>query len=110
MNSYASKACGSKDFGARREVIAGVYRLKNLFKKEFINTHFGISLFRKTMEALKNLKFNDFEKYFQEIMLKSTSNWDTSKEAFYHGLSLGILSYLDNDYYVTSNFEAGFGR
>ena len=84
--------------------------VKKLFKKEFINVHFGISLFRKTMEALKNLNFNDFEKYFQEIMLKSTSNWDTSKEVFYHGLSLGMLSYLDNDYYVTSNFEAGFGR
>ena len=84
--------------------------VKKLFKKEFINVHFGISLFRKTMEALKNLNFNDFEKYFQEIMLKSTSNWDTSKEAFYHGLSSGMLSYLDNDYYVTSNFEAGFGR
>ena len=84
--------------------------VKKLFKKEFINVHFGISLFRKTMEALKSLKFNDFKKYFQEIMLKSTSNWDTSKEAFYHGLSLGMLSYLDNDYYVTSNFEAGFGR
>ena len=84
--------------------------VKKLFKKEFINVHFGISLFRKTMEALKNLNFNDFEKYFQEIMLKSTSNWDTSKEAFYHGLSLGMLSYLDNDYYVTSNFEASFGR
>ena len=84
--------------------------IKKLFKKGFINVHFGISLFRKTMEALKNLNFNDFEKYFQEIMLKSTSNWDTSKEAFYHGLSLGMLSYLDNDYYVTSNFEAGFGR
>ena len=84
--------------------------VKKLFKKEFINVHFGISLFRKTMEALKNLNFNDFEKYFQEIMLKSTSNWDTSKEAFYHGLSLGMLSYLDNDYHVTSNFEAGFGR
>ena len=84
--------------------------VKKLFKKEFINVHFGIGLFRKTMEALKSLKFNDFEKYFQEIMLKSTSNWDISKEAFYHGLSLGMLSYLDNDYYVTSNFEAGFGR
>ena len=84
--------------------------VKKLFKKEFINVHFGIGLFRKTMEALKSLKFNDFEKYSQEIMLKSTSNWDTSKEAFYHGLSLGMLSYLDNDYYVTSNFEAGFGR
>jgi len=53
--------------------------------------------------------FNDFKKYFQEIILKLTSNWDISKEAFYHGLSLGMLSYLDNDYYVTSNFEAGFG-
>ena len=84
--------------------------VKKLFKKEFINVHFGIGLFRKTMEALKSLKFNDFEKYFQEIILKLTSNWDISKEAFYHGLSLGMLSYLDNDYYVTSNFEAGFGR
>ena len=84
--------------------------IKNLFKKEFINIHFGISLFRKTLESLKNLKFNDFEKYFQEIMLKSTSNWDTAKESFYHGLSLGMLSYLDDDYYVTSNFESGFGR
>ena len=99
---------GQQDF--YKKVTDNKEEIKNLFKKEFINTHFGISLFRKTMEALKNLKFNDFEKYFQEIMLKSTSNWDTSKEAFYHGLSLGMLSYLDNDYYVTSNFEAGFGR
>ena len=50
-----------------------------------------LSLFRKTMEALKSLKFNDFEKYFQEIMLKSTSNWDTSKEAF---LSWIIVRYV----------------
>ncbi len=84
--------------------------IKKFFKNEFIDISFGASEFRKTMEALKNLKFNDFEKYFQEIMLKSTSNWDTSKEAFYHGLSLGMLSYLDGEYYVTSNFESGYGR
>ena len=101
----------------KEKIDNGIYSLrlpnkeiKNLFKKEFINIHFGISLFRKTLESLKNLKFNDFEKYFQEIMLKSTSNWDTAKESFYHGLSLGMLSYLDDDYYVTSNFESGFER
>ena len=42
----------------KEKIDNGIYSLrlpnkeiKNLFKKEFINTHFGISLFRKTMEA-----------------------------------------------------------
>ena len=84
--------------------------VREFFKKKFIDAKFGESLFRKTMEALKNLKFNSFEKYLQDILLKSTSYHDTKNEDFYHGLVLGMMFYLDNQYYVKSNEESGLGR
>ncbi len=62
------------------------------------------------MEALKKNKIEGFEKYLQNILLKSTSYYDTSNEDFYHGLILGMTLYLDKDYYVTSNRENGLGR
>ncbi len=62
------------------------------------------------MEALKKNKIEGFEKYLQNILLKSTSYYDTSNEDFYHGLILGMTLYLDRDYYVTSNRESGLGR
>ena len=39
--------------------------VKKLFKKEFINAHFGISLFRKTMEALKSLNLMILKNIFK---------------------------------------------
>ena len=84
--------------------------VREFFKKKFIDAKFSESLFRKTMEALVNLKFNSFEKYLQDILLKSTSYNDTKNEDFYHGLVLGMMFYLDNQYYVKSNEESGLGR
>ncbi|MCY7009050.1 ATP-binding protein [Fusobacterium simiae] len=84
--------------------------INELFKDEFINVNFGESLFRNTMEALKKNKIEGFEKYLQNILLKSTSYYDTSNEDFYHGLILGMTLHLDRDYYVTSNRESGLGR
>ena len=84
--------------------------INELFKDEFIDVNFGESLFRNTMEALKKNKIDSFEKYLQNILLKSTSYYDTSNEDFYHGLILGMTLYLDRDYYVTSNRESGLGR
>ena len=84
--------------------------INELFKDEFIDVNFGESLFRNTMEALKKNKIYSFEKYLQNILLKSTSYYDTSNEDFYHGLILGMTLYLDRDYYVTSNRESGLGR
>ena len=84
--------------------------INELFKDEFIDVNFGESLFRNTMEALKKNKIDSFEKYLQNILLKSTSYYDTSNEDFYHGLILGMTLYLDKDYYVTSNRESGLGR
>jgi len=84
--------------------------VKEFFKQKFIDVNFGESLFRNTMEALKKNKIDNFEKYLQNILLKSTSYYDTSNEDFYHGLILGMTLYLDRDYYVTSNRESGLGR
>ena len=59
---------------------------------------------------LKKNKIEDFEKYLQNILLKSTSYNDTKNEDFYHGLILGMILFLDRDYYINSNKESGLGR
>ena len=84
--------------------------VKEFFKQKFIDVNFGESLFRNTMEALKKNKIDNFEKYLQNIILKSTSYYDGKNEDFYHGLILGMTLYLDRDYYVNSNRESGLGR
>ena len=84
--------------------------VKEFFKKKFIDVNFGESTFRKSMEALKKNNIKDFEKYLQNILLKSASFHDTKSEIFYHGLILGMMFYLDRDYIVKSNEESGLGR
>ena len=84
--------------------------VKEFFKQKFIDVNFGESLFRNTMEALKKSKIDNFEKYLQNIILKSASYYDGKNEDFYHGLILGMTLYLDRDYYVNSNRESGLGR
>ena len=84
--------------------------VKEFFKQKFIDTNFGESLFRNTMEALKKNNIDNFEKYLQNIILKSASYYDGKNEDFYHGLILGMTLYLDRDYYVNSNRESGLGR
>ena len=84
--------------------------VKEFFKQKFIDINFGESLFRNTMESLKKNKIEDFEKYLQNILLKSTSYNDTKNEDFYHGLILGMILFLDRDYYINSNKESGLGR
>ena len=84
--------------------------VKEFFKQKFIDINFGESLFRNTMEALKKNNIDNFEKYLQNIILKSASYYDGKNEDFYHGLILGMTLYLDRDYYVNSNRESGLGR
>ena len=84
--------------------------IRKFFKNEFIDITFGASEFRKTMEALRNNKIEEFEKNLQNILLNSTSYMDGKNENFYHGLFLGMSFYLDNKYLLKSNREAGLGR
>ena len=84
--------------------------IREFFKDEFIDLYFRESKLKKILSSLKENNIEEFERIFQNMLLSSISTWDTSKEAFYHGLSFGMLSYLDGEYYVTSNFESGYGR
>ena len=79
-------------------------------RERFSDITFGAREFRKTMEALKNNKIEEFERILQNILLKSTSYMDGKNENFYHGLFLGMSFYLDNKYSVKSNRETGLGR
>ena len=42
--------------------------VREFFRKKFIDVNFGESMFRKAMEGLKNLKFDIFQKYLQNIL------------------------------------------
>ncbi|WP_026506426.1 AAA family ATPase [Butyrivibrio sp. MC2013] len=53
------------------------------------------------------LKLQD---YIREYMLKTVSFFDTGAEGFYHGLLLGLIALMDNDYKIRSNRESGDGR
>ena len=43
-------------------------------------------------------------------MDKSISFYDAGAEGFYHGLTLGLIALLDNQYKIKSNRESGDGR
>lgn len=84
--------------------------IRYLFKKEFMDLSLGSSNFTKIMRALINGNIKGLEKKLNEVLRESTSYFDTGKESFYHGMIFGILLYLEEKYYVTSNKESGFGR
>ena len=43
-------------------------------------------------------------------MNKSISFYDSGAEGFYHGLVLGLIAMMDNQYKIKSNRESGDGR
>ena len=45
-----------------------------------------------------------------EYMDKSISFYDAGAEGSYHGLVLGLIALMDNQYKITSNRESGDGR
>ncbi len=46
----------------------------------------------------------------ERLLVESASYFDTASEAFYHGLTLGLVAAVDGRYRVESNREAGEGR
>ncbi len=103
--------------------LAQIYKsiLKNWFaidrNIDNVNTRLIESLLKEDME--------DFGIYLQDILLSSSSYFDAAGssishspigkekekyESFYHGLILGIMVSIPDDYYVQSNREYGLGR
>ena len=51
-----------------------------------------------------------FKRCVEEFLLESASYFDASAEGFYHGLVLGMISFMRDVYVITSNRESGYGR
>ena len=85
-----------------------------MFSDMFIEVYFkNTGIFWDMTNALTNGDISNFKKYLKEILLENTGIFDVSgtyKEQFYHGLMLGLVLILKNEYDITSNNFAGKGR
>ena len=85
-----------------------------MFSEMFIEVYFKDSEnFLDMTDALKNGDIEKFKLELNKILLENTGIFDVSgtyKEQFYHGLMLGIILILRNEYEITSNGFAGKGR
>lgn len=61
-------------------------------------------------ESLYTNDHKKLQKAIAEYMDKSISFYDAEAEGFYHGLVLGLIALMDNQYKIKSNRESGDGR
>ena len=64
----------------------------------------------KIAESLYANDYKKLQKAIAEYMDKSISFYDAGAEGFYHGLVLGLIALMDNQYKIKSNRESGGGR
>jgi len=85
-----------------------------MFSEMFIEIYFeNYNSFYNMVYSLKNGDIETFKKELRKILLENVRIFDVSgvyKEQFYHGLMLGIILILKNEYEITSNNFAGKGR
>ena len=86
-----------------------------VYKSEIL-THFlrtGAITRTTANKIAESLYANDYKKLHSaigEYMDKSISFFDGGAEGFYHGLMLGLIALMDNQYKIKSNRESGDGR
>ena len=86
-----------------------------VYKSEILSHLMQIGAITRTTANMvaESLYANDIKKLQRAIsayMDKSISFYDAGAEGFYHGLTLGLVALLDNQYKIKSNRESGDGR
>ena len=85
-----------------------------MFSENFIEIYFDdYDKFLDMTDALKDGNIELFKKNLKKVLLENVGIFDLSgkyKEQFYHGLLLGIMLVLKNEYEITSNNFSGKGR
>ena len=76
--------------------------MKKLFFIACSSFCFSLLLHAQVPGDIENIRF--------EYMDKSISFFDGGAEGFYHGLMLGLIALMDNQYKIKSNRESGDGR
>ena len=86
-----------------------------VYKSEILSHLLQIGAITRTIanKIAESLYANDYKKLqkaIAEYMDKSISFYDAGAEGFYHGLVLGLIALMDNQYKIKSNRESGDGR
>lgn len=85
-----------------------------MFSEMFIEIYFeDYEKFLYMSNALREGNISGFEKHLKEVLLENVGIFDVNgiyREQFYHGLMLGIILTLKNEYEITSNNFSGKGR
>ena len=86
-----------------------------VYKSEILSHLMQIGAITRTTanmiaESLYTNDIKKLQKAISEYMDKSISFYDAGAEGFYHGLTLGLIALLDNQYRIKSNRESGDGR
>ena len=89
--------------------------IASVYKSEILSHLLQIgAITRSTANKIaESLYANDLKKLqnaIAEYMNKSISFYDAGAEGFYHGLVLGLIALVDNQYKIKSNRESGDGR
>lgn len=89
--------------------IAAVYKSEILSHLMQIGA-MGRGTANKIAESLYAHDTKKLQDGIEEYMMKSISFYDAGAEGFYHGLVLGLVALMDNQYKIRSNRESGDGR
>ena len=89
--------------------IAAVYKSEILSHLMQIGA-MGRGTANKIAESLYAHDTKKLQDGIEEYMIKSISFYDAGAEGFYHGLVLGLVALMDNQYKIRSNRESGDGR
>lgn len=86
-----------------------------VYKSEILSHLFQIGAITRTTanKIAESIYANDLRKLqcaITEYLDKSISFYDSGAEGFYHGLILGLVALMDNQYKIKSNRESGDGR
>ena len=86
-----------------------------VYKNEILSHLLRVGAITRTTanRIAESLYANDYKKLqsaIAEYMDKSISFYDGGAEGFYHGLMLGLIALMDNQYIIKSNRESGDGR
>ncbi len=89
--------------------------IASVYKGEILSHLMQIGAMTRTTanKIAGSLYANDLKKLqkaIAEYMDKSISFYDSGAEGFYHGLVLGLVALMDNQYKIKSNRESGDGR
>ena len=89
--------------------------ITSVYKNEILSHLLQIGAITRTTankiaESLYTSDWKRLQTAIAEYMNKSISFYDAGAEGFYHGLVLGLIALMDNQYKIRSNRESGDGR